>query len=130
MPRMRVTVPFTDKETGRVRLIGHAFDCSDERAQELAELGLAEAADGAQEWPPKGDPPSGQPFNLVGELVGDAPEDGGEDAPETEPAEDADLDEMTREQLVARCEELGVEYPAKANKAKLKQLIEQAEAGE
>lgn len=120
MPRVRVTVPFTDKETGRVRLIGHTFDCDDERAAELSALGVAEPADDAQEWPPAGG-------NLVGALVGDEPEDGEDgDEPEAEPSDG----EPTRAQLMARCDELGVEYPAKANKAKLAQLIAEAEAGE
>lgn len=98
-------------------MIGHTFDCNEERAALLAGLGLVEPAEGAQAWPP------------AERAAGTVPDEPVEQEAE-KPASSDPNNGPTRAQLVERCEELGIEYPSKANKAKLSQLIAEAEAGE
>ena len=114
MARVRAVVPFTDRECNRTRAAGHVFSCSDERAEKLIELGLAEDAGDAAPWPPvkaETRPASGA----------EDPDEGAEGAPAGDSA-----DEPTRAQLLAQAEELGVTVPSKANKNKIKELIADA----
>lgn len=115
MPRVRVTVPFTDRPSGRTRMIGQTFECDAARAGHLVSLGLAERADG--------EPLTPEPAwaaRVEAEPAGET-----EDAPaqERQPLPD----NPTRAQLAAYADSIGVEYPAKANKAKIASLIEEAE---
>ena len=113
MPRVRTVAPFLDKSANRVRAIGHTFDCDEARAAHLAGLGLVEAADGSQEWPPPRRQAQGAPA---------------EPPAEPRPAEiGGDPSAMTRAELVAYAESIGVSVPAQANKAKVISLIAAAE---
>ncbi len=119
MACVRVLVPFLDEVDNRTRGIGSAFSCTDERAAQLVAAGLAKPC-GAEAVPRRG---TGAPSP--------SPVPGRPAAPEAHgaPGPPAAGGQMTRAQLVARAEALGVAVPSKANKNKIAALIAEACGG-
>ena len=127
---VRALVPFLDSEAGCVRHIGRAFSCGEERAETLVAKGLVERCATScvvrvPEPEPNPEPIAGVGAPEMEEVATPAASGGaGESAALAELPEN--LDDITREQLVAMAEALGVAVGKKDNKGKIASLIREA----
>ncbi len=126
---VRALVPFLDSEAGCVRHIGRAFSCGEERAEALVVKGLAErCATSCVVRAPEPAPKAVEPA-CAAETEPAGGDAGGEAHSAVSAALPENLDDITREQLVAMAKALGVEPGSKDNKSKIAGLIREA-AGE
>ncbi len=107
MVSVKALVPFLDTQENKTRGLLSTFVCDETRAAKLKKLGFVEFCDTSE-------------LVTVGKTSNTP-------AKPTKKSDDATEDDTTRAELVKQAEKLGINVPVKANKAKIRELIEKAQ---